>query len=468
MPAPSIISRVVAREVFDSRGNPTVEVEIHCHQGASGSAIAPSGASKGRFEALELRDVADQRLGGRGVRHAVAQIEKVVAPALVGRDAADQAGIDRVLIEQNGAPSAPRLGGNATTAVSLAAPHAAAAAKGVSLVEHLYESWRDSHPARLASPPTAAVPAASASANSQAAARKPQSFLLPLPMVNMISGGLHAGKNLDFQDFLILPVGAATFREALDWIVTVYHVLGRLLNDRGFEGTLVGDEGGYGPRLESNTHAVEILLQAIEAAGFEPGRQIALGLDVASTHLVCDGGYRLYRQAGDRVWSVAEIVDLFAGWVEKYPIVSIEDPLGEDEQAGWGELTRRLGSRTQLIGDDLFVTNPERLQAGIDAGLANCVLVKVNQIGTLTETFATLRLAQAAGYRAVISARSGETEDSTIADLAVATGAGQIKIGSVARSERLAKYNQLLRLESRLEPAAVFRGGGVLPQSMMG
>jgi len=281
---------------------------------------------------------------------------------------------------------------------------------------------------------------------------------MPLPMTNMISGGLHAGKNLDIQDVLILPIGAPSYREALDWIVTVYRQLGRLLTARGFEGTLVGDEGGYGPRLASNEQALDVVTEAIAAAGFRPGRDVAVGLDVASTHFHEQGRYRL-TAGGSRDLDAAGMIELLEDWVRRFPIVSIEDGLADDDEAGWRQLTERLGSRVQLIGDDLFVTNAERLRHGIAAGLANSVLIKVNQIGTLSETFATLKVALDAGYRPVISARSGETEDATIADLAVATGAGQIKIGSVARSERLAKYNQLLRLEERLGPSAGYAGG---------
>ncbi|MGE3314573.1 MAG: phosphopyruvate hydratase [Planctomycetaceae bacterium] len=425
---PCSIESIHAREVFDSRGKPTVEVEIRCRGAQRASAIVPSGASTGRFEAVELRDRDSSRLGGNGVLQAVRNVRDVIAPALLGMDADDQAALDRRMLELDGTGHKSQLGANAILGVSLAAAHAAANAKQVSLVEQLHNIW-SRVPSTLAAP------------------RREMS--IPLPMVNMISGGLHAGGNLDIQDFLIMPVGAGTYRQALDWIVTVYHELGRLLREAGFEGTLVGDEGGYGPKLAQNDQALEFVVAAIGAAGLRPREDVAIALDIASSHFYRDGYYQLAADRGARFTS-DEMIDLLAGWVDRYPIVSIEDGLAEDDWPGWARLTERLGARVQLIGDDLFVTNKERLRRGIESRTANCVLVKVNQIGTLTETFETLRLALDSGYRAVISARSGETEDCTIADLAVATGAGQIKIGSVARSERLAKYNQLLRLEERL------------------
>ncbi|MFN0052086.1 MAG: phosphopyruvate hydratase [Planctomycetales bacterium] len=449
--ASHLIQRLAAREVFDSRGRPTVEVEVHCAGGRMGRAIAPSGASRGRYEACELRDEGVARLRGMGVQQAVALVHELVGPALNGRDPADQSALDQMLIDLDGTPNKSRLGGNVTTAVSLACAHAAAAANDVLLVEHLHSLWRQ--------------------VRSQASGRSELSvahagglgeeLLLPLPMVNMISGGLHAGRNLDFQDFLAVPVGAASYRQALEWIVHLYGALGKVLRDRGLEGALVGDEGGYGPRLKSNLQAVELILKAIVEAGFEPGRQIALAIDVAATHLEWEGGYRLAADTGERIWTSAELIDLYEDWIGRYPIFSLEDPLGEQHRQGWVEITRRLGDHVQIIGDDLFVTNPRLLTKGIAAGMANGVLVKVNQVGTLSETFETMRLALDAGYWPVISARSGETEDTTIADLAVATGAGQIKIGSVARSERLAKYNQLLRLEERLGSRARYLGGAI-------
>jgi enolase len=417
------IARIHAREVLDSRGTPTVEVEVHCHGGARGRAIVPSGASTGSHEAVELRDGEPTRYGGKGVRRAVANVREQIGPRLCGLPASDQELIDRTLCELDGTPTKQRLGANALLGVSLACAHAAAAARNLPLWRYLD---REGH-ARL-----------------------------PLPMVNLISGGLHAGGNLDFQDFLLLPIGARSYSEALEMAVSVYRALGALLKQNGYEGVLVGDEGGFGPRLHGNEHAVEMVVRAIEQAGLEPGRDAALALDVASSHFCRNGRYHL--KAARAALSSDEMIALLARWVDNYPILSIEDGLAEDDWDGWWLLTATLGRRVQLIGDDLFVTNPERLRRGITAGVANSILVKVNQIGTLTETFAVLADARAAGYRRVISARSGETEDTTLADLAVGTGAGQIKIGSVVRSERLAKYNQLLRIEEEWGPGAPFAG----------
>jgi enolase len=413
------ITCVHAREVLDSRGNPTVEVEVHCAGGAFGRAIVPSGASTGKHEAVELRDGDSARYGGKGVRRAVASVRDVLAPLLHGLDVTDQMRIDRLLCETDGTPNKARLGANALLGVSLACARAAAASRGQSLWRYL---------------------------DTEGVAR------LPLPMVNLISGGLHAGGNLDLQDFLLMPIGARSYSEALEMTVAVYRALGRVLTHHGFEGVLVGDEGGYGPRLQSNEQAIEMILRAIEDARLKPGEQASIALDVASTHFYQDGRYQL-RIDGGRTFDADGMIALLERWVTQYPILSIEDGLAEDDWDGWRKLTAVLGDRVQLIGDDLFVTNPERLRRGIADGIANCVLVKVNQIGTLTEALDVVRLARSAGYRAVISARSGETEDSTLADLAVATGAGQIKIGSVARSERLAKYNQLLRIEEEIGAA---------------
>jgi enolase len=409
------LTRVHAREVLDSRGNPTVEVEVHCAGGAHGRAIVPSGASTGRHEAVELRDGDPARYGGKGVRKAVTNVREVLAPRLLGIPATEQEGIDRVLCELDGTPNKSRLGANAILGVSLACARAAAASRGQPLWRYL---------------------------------DKDDSARLPLPMVNMISGGLHAGGNLDFQDFLLLPIGARAFPEALEMSVAVYRALGVELTQEGYEGVLVGDEGGFGPRLKSNEQAIELLLKASSRAGLQPGKQAALALDVASTQLYHDGRYQLHGEG--KTCTSGEMVDLLIGWAKAYPILSIEDGLGEDDWSGWRVLTEALGRQVQLVGDDLFVTNPERLRRGIAEKVANAVLVKVNQIGTLTEALAVVRQARTAGYRCVISARSGETEDSTLADLAVATGAGQIKIGSVARSERLAKYNRLLRIEEEI------------------
>jgi enolase len=458
--AASRIRHVHAREVFDSRGKPTVEVEITCAGGRTASAIVPSGASTGQFEACELRDCDPQRLEGQGVLGAVRNVTEIIAPAVIGMDAADQGAVDQRLCELDGTPNKSRLGANALLGVSLATAHAAAAARELSLVEHLHELWTSNS---IGGPPSVQASSGRQPADNPAMqVRLPSELgrrlLLPLPMVNMISGGLHAGRNLDLQDFLILPVGAMSYREALDWVVTVYRQLGRLLTARGLEGVLVGDEGGYGPRLAGNEQALELLTDAIAAAGRTPGCDVAIGIDVASTHFYAGGQYRL-STAGAQELDSGGMVDMLAEWVDRYPIISIEDGLADDDWAGWRQLTERLGSRVQLIGDDLFVTSADRLRRGITEGVANSVLIKVNQIGTLSETFSTLRLALDSGYWPVISARSGETEDATIADLAVATGAGQIKIGSVARSERLAKYNQLLRLEERLGTRAGYLGG---------
>jgi enolase len=437
---------VHAREVLDSRGKPTVEVEICCANSRPGSAIVPSGASTGKFEAAELRDGDSARLDGLGVRRAVAHVNCEIAGALIGRDADDQQTIDESICRLDGTPNKSRLGANALLGVSLAAAHAAAAAKQIALVEHLRQVWQRVPGKRCG---TAAVGTLGAA------------YVLPLPMVNMISGGLHAGQNLDLQDFLILPVGAASFRQALDWTVAIYRRLGRVLSEKGYEGVLVGDEGGFGPKLRSNEEAIELILRAVEAAGLRPGVEVCLGLDVASSHFFFEGKYRI-RGGPPEGLDAEAMVGLLESWVDRYPIVSIEDGAAEDDWPAWKLLTERLGNRVQLIGDDLFVTNVERVEKGIDAAIANSVLIKVNQCGTLWETLTTARLALDCGYLPVISARSGETEDATIADLAVAIGAGQIKIGSVARSERLAKYNQLLRLEERLGRDALWLGGTIL------
>jgi enolase len=416
------IKRIHAREVLDSRGNPTVEVEVYCTGGAWGRAIVPSGASTGKHEAVELRDGDVSRYGGKGVRRAVANVHNILAPRLCGMDATEQKQIDRMLCELDGTPNKSRLGANAILGVSLACAHAAAASRGQPLWRYL---------------------------DTEGAAR------MPLPMVNLISGGLHAGGNLDLQDFLFMPIGARSYSESLEMTVAVYRALSSVLIRHGFEGVLVGDEGGYGPRLQSNQQAVEMILRAIDEVGLKLGEQAALALDVASTHFYRDGRYHLCIEGG-RALDVEGMIALLEGWVGQYPILSIEDGLAEDDWDGWRLLTAALGERVQLIGDDLFVTNPERLRRGIAEKTANCVLVKVNQIGTLTEALDVIRLARRAGYRAVISARSGETEDSTLADLAVASDAGQIKIGSVTRSERLAKYNQLLRIEEEMGSAGAF------------
>lgn len=438
------IESVHAREVFDSRGRPTVEVEVRCAGARAGRAIVPSGASTGQFEAVERRDGDVNRLAGRGVTLAVAAVNTEIATALRGHDANDQNDIDNLLCALDATPNKSRLGANAILGTSLACAYAAAEAQDISSIEHLHDIWH-----RV---PTSDVPRRFKIEPELGA--DPQ---LPLPMVNMISGGLHAGGNLDIQDVLAVPVGATSFRQGFDWIVSVYYELSGLLRDGGFEGILVGDEGGFGPRLSSNEAAIEYVVRAIEAAGLRPGVDVSIALDVASSSFFDGGQYRL-RTGRDAKLSSQEMADLVCGWIDRYPIVSVEDPLAEEDWVGWPKLTERIGDRVQLIGDDLFVTNAQRLRQGLARGVANSVLIKVNQVGTLWETLETMRLALDAGYRPVVSARSGETEDVTIADLAVATGAGQIKIGSVARSERLAKYNQLLRWEERLGDRAGYAG----------
>jgi enolase len=414
-----ILCAIRAREVLDSRGNPTVEVEVHCQGGAWGRAIVPSGASTGRHEALELRDHDPSRYSGKGVRQAVANVQQFIAPPMIGRPASAQRDIDQALLQLDGTAAKSRLGANAILGVSLACAHAAAAARNLPLWRYLDADSR----ARL-----------------------------PLPMVNLISGGLHAGRNLEFQDFLLIPIGARSYSEALSMSVAVYRALGAILQENGYEGVLVGDEGGFGPKLANNEEAVQMIVAAMARVGLKPGQDAAVGLDVASAHFFDEGQYLLR----DRILDAQGLTDLLAAWVDRHPIVSIEDGMAEDDWTGWKTLTERLGRHVQLIGDDLFVTHAQRLARGIAEGVANSILIKVNQIGTLTETLEVIARARGAGYRPVISARSGETEDTTIADLAVATGAGQIKIGSVVRGERLAKYNQLLRIEEQMGVNAPF------------
>ncbi len=449
------IDRIHAREVFDSRGKPTVEVEVTCAGSRAGRAIVPSGASTGKFEAIELRDGDANRFDGDGVLNAVSNVNGEIAAALVGMDGDDQETVDRKMLELDGTPNKSRLGANAILGVSLATAYATAEAAGIAPVERFAQIWQ-----RVPSTAGRCAETETGSGLSRTGLLSPGRPLLPLPMVNMISGGLHAGRNLDFQDFLILPVGATSYRQALEWIITVYRRLGKVLTDRGYEGYLVGDEGGFGPKLGSNSEAVECVVEAIEACGLQPGADVGLGLDVASTHFFEDGSYRL-SATGDTRLPADGVIDMLEQWVDEYPIISIEDGLAEDDWQGWGTLTARLGHRVQLIGDDLFVTNRGRLQQGIQTGVGNSVLVKLNQIGSLWETLETLRLALDHNYWPVVSARSGETEDATIADLVVATGAGQIKVGSIARSERLVKYNQLLRLEEQLGTDADYLGGKI-------
>jgi len=418
----SRIARVIAWEVLDSRGWPTVAAEVVCDNGSRGTALAPSGASTGRAEALELRDGDPQRYDGRGVLDAVQHVNEWIAPALAGVDPAEQGIVDRTLIDLDGTPDKSRLGANALLAVSLATAHAAAASQALPLYQHVHHL---------------------AVAAGVVAAREPPR--LPLPMINMISGGLHAGGNLAFQDFLIVPHGTDDYRQQLEWTIRIYHRLGKLLSDRGLEGHLVGDEGGYGPRLRDEIAALATIVQAIEDVGLSPGRDVGFALDVASSQFYRVGRYKL-GGAAEEAWSSEELIEHLAKLVDRFPITSIEDGQAEEDWDGWAALTERLGDKVQLVGDDLFATNPARLERGISQGIANSILIKPNQIGTLIETLDTMRIARQAGYRCVVSARSGETEDTTLADLAVGTRGEMIKIGSVARSERLAKYNRLLRI----------------------
>ena len=423
----SIIEHIAGREVLDSRGNPTVEVEVILESGATGRAMVPSGASTGAFEAVELRD-GESRYMGKGVLDAVAHVDDEIYDALVGFDALDQRDIDRVLLELDGTDNKSRLGANAILGVSLAVARAAADELAVPL--YRYVGGVNAH-------------------------------VLPVPMMNVLNGGEHADNNVDIQEFMIMPVGAASFSEALRWGAETYHVLKKVLHDRNLS-TAIGDEGGFAPNLASNEDAVKLLLEAIEKAGFTPGTDIAIALDAASTEFYKDGNYVL---AGEgRTLAPADMVGYLQELVSKYPIVSIEDGMAEEDWDGWSKLTAAIGDKVQLVGDDLFVTNVERLSRGIEAGVANSILVKVNQIGSLTETLESVAMATRAGYTAVMSHRSGETEDTTIADLAVATNCGQIKTGAPARSDRVAKYNQLLRIEDDLGDAAVYWGAAAIKQ----
>lgn len=415
------IEKVIAREVLDSRGNPTVEAEVHLDSGFSGRAIVPSGASTGTHEALELRDGGD-RYGGKGVLKAVQNVNEALGPAVVGLDASDQGAVDAALMAVDGTPNKGQMGGNAILAVSLATARAAAAELDVPLYRYLGGS---------------------------------NAKTLPVPMMNLINGGAHADNSVDFQEFMVMPVGAPTFREALRYGAETFHTLKKVLASRGYN-TNVGDEGGFAPDLKSNEEALQVLLEAIEKAGYEPGKDIAIALDPAVTELYKEGQYHL--ESEGRTLSTAEMVDFWADWAGRYPIVSIEDGLAEDDWDGWQQLTAKIGGGVQLVGDDLFVTNPERLARGIETGVGNAILVKVNQIGSLTESMDAIELAKRSRYGTIISHRSGESEDSFIADLAVATNAGQIKTGSASRSDRIAKYNQLLRIEDALGSSAVYLG----------
>ncbi|WP_034088784.1 phosphopyruvate hydratase [Streptacidiphilus albus] len=420
------IDVVVAREILDSRGNPTVEVEVGLDDGSTGRAAVPSGASTGAFEALELRDGDSARYGGKGVEKAVLAVIEQIGPELIGYDATEQRLIDQAMLDLDATPDKSSLGANAILGVSLAVAHAAAEASDLPLFRYL---------------------------------GGPNAHVLPVPMMNILNGGSHADSNVDIQEFMIAPIGAESFSEALRWGVEVYHQLKAVLKQRGLS-TGLGDEGGFAPNLDSNRAALDLIVEAITEAGYVPGRDIALALDVAASEFYKDGKYEFEGKSR----SAAEMTEYYEELVASYPLVSIEDPLFEDDWSGWKVLTGRLGDKVQIVGDDLFVTNPTRLARGIKEGAANSLLVKVNQIGSLTETLDAVELAQRNGFRCMMSHRSGETEDVTIADLAVATNCGQIKTGAPARSERVAKYNQLLRIEEILDDAAEYAGRGAFPR----
>ncbi|WOO89657.1 phosphopyruvate hydratase [Mollicutes bacterium LVI A0078] len=422
----SIILDVYAREVLDSRGNPTVEVEVETEFGGFGRALVPSGASTGEYEAVELRDGDKERYLGKGVLKAVANVNDEIAPAIVGFDVFDQIGIDKAMIELDGTENKGRLGANAILGVSMAAARAAADELDLPLYQYL------------------------GGVNAKE---------MPVPMMNIINGGEHADNSVDIQEFMILPVAAPTFKEAIRTGAEVFHALKGVLNAKNYN-TAVGDEGGFAPNLGSNEEAITIIIEAIEAAGYKPGEEVRLGMDAASSEFY-NKETGMYELKGEgRTLTSEEMVDLYAEWCEKYPIISIEDGLDENDWAGHKLLTERLGSKIQLVGDDLFVTNTKKLAEGIEKGISNSILIKVNQIGTLTETFDAIEMAKKAGYTAVVSHRSGETEDATIADIAVATNAGQIKTGSASRTDRIAKYNQLLRIEDELEGRSEYKGLG--------
>ncbi|HEX2779624.1 MAG TPA: phosphopyruvate hydratase [Gemmatimonadaceae bacterium] len=422
----STILDITAREILDSRGNPTVEADVILTTGTMGRAAVPSGASTGEHEALELRDGDKERYLGKGVRNAVQNVEERIAPALNGFDITDQIGIDHALLELDGTENKGSLGANAMLAVSLASARAAASELGMPLYRYL---------------------------------GGPMARVMPVPMMNIINGGAHAANTVDFQEFMIVPVGADTFSEGLRMGVEVFHSLKKVLTKRKL-GTNVGDEGGFAPDLKDDEDALRVIIEAIESAGYAPGKQVALALDVAASELFSAGSYT-FKKSGAGTKDAKGMIDLYGRWLEEYPIVSIEDGLAEDDWKGWEELTGALGDRCQLVGDDLFVTNTQRLARGIENGVANAILIKVNQIGTLTETLESIEMARAAGYLSVISHRSGKTADTFIADLAVATGAGQIKTGSASRTDRVAKYNQLLRIEEELGDVAEYPGGAI-------
>lgn len=416
----SIITEIRGREILDSRGNPTVEVEVYLESGYVGRASVPSGASTGVHEAVELRDGDASRYLGRGVKNAVKNVDEIIAPELIGRDAINQKNIDKILIELDGTPNKGRLGANAILAVSLAVAKAEANFLEIPLYRYIGGT---------------------------------NTCTLPVPLMNIINGGKHADNPLDFQEFMIVPAGAPSFREALRMGVETFHTLRKVLQNRGLN-TNVGDEGGFAPNLSTNESAIEAIIEAIQKAGYTPGKDIFVALDVAASNIYEDGKYRF----GGKDYSVDELISYYETLLEKYPIISIEDGLAEDDWDGWKIFTQRLGTKVQLVGDDLFVTNIKRLAKGIEMGVANSILIKVNQIGTLSETLEAVEMARRSGYTAVISHRSGETEDTTISDLAVATGCGQIKTGAPSRTDRVAKYNQLLRIEEDLGPVATYLG----------
>ena len=419
----SSIIDIVAREILDSRGNPTVECDVYLESGTMARAAVPSGASTGIREAIELRDGDKKRYGGKGVLKAVENVNGEIADAILGSEASDQAFIDRTMIELDGTENKGRLGANAILAVSMAVARAAAEESGLPLFRYFGGMG---------------------------------AVQMPVPMMNVINGGAHANNNLDLQEFMIIPVGAPSFKEALRYGAETFHTLKKIINSRGMS-TAVGDEGGFAPKCESHEEAIELILEAVKQAGFEPGKDIMIGLDCASSEFFDNGKY-VMKKSGGKAMTAEEWAGVLEGWVNKYPIISIEDGMAEGDWEGWKMLTEKLGDRVQLVGDDLFVTNPKILKEGIENGVANSILIKVNQIGTLTETFEAIEMAKRAGYTAVVSHRSGETEDSTIADIAVGLNAGQIKTGSMSRSDRMAKYNQLLRIEERLGDCAVYPG----------
>jgi enolase len=420
------ISGIKAREILDSRGNPTVEADVILSTGTMGRAAVPSGASTGKHEAVEVRDGDSHRYGGKGVQHAVQNVEDTIAPALIGHDILDQLGIDSAMLELDGTANKASLGANAILAVSLAAARAGAQTAGLPLYRYL---------------------------------GGPLSRVMPVPMMNILNGGAHSTNTVDFQEFMIVPVGAESFADALQMGAEVFHELKKVLVKRKLS-TGVGDEGGFAPDLRDDEEAIKVILEAIDGAGYAAGKEVALALDCAASELYADGTYTFKKSGGGKK-DAAGMIELYTEWLDEYPIVSIEDGLAEDDWEGWAKLTSAIGERCQLVGDDIFVTNTERLARGIESGVGNAILVKVNQIGTLSETLETIEMARAAGYLSVISHRSGETEDTFIADLAVATGAGQIKTGSASRTDRIAKYNQLLRIEEELGGAAEFPGGAL-------